>query len=99
MGCPSTPRQCLLTSLVPVQDELLHHIQKLWQLDTVPYRECKEVSHSKQDQETLQLLDLKTLTLEIEGVHHLATPLLHHRDMPLLNAQRDSVLPNLCSVD
>ncbi len=99
IGCPSTPRQCMFTSLVPVQDELLHHVQRLWQLDTVPYRKCKEVTRSKQDQEALQLLDRKTLTLEIEGVLRLATPLLHHKDMPLLNAMRDSVLPNLRSVE
>ncbi len=96
---PSTPHQCMLTSLVPVQDELLDHIQRLWQLDTVSYHECKEVTHSKQDQEALQLLDCKTLTLEIDGVRRLATLLLRHKDMPLLNAQRDSVLPNLRNVE
>ncbi len=98
-GCPSTPCQCMFTSSVPVQDEVLHHVQRLWQLDTVPYRECKEVTRSKQDQEALQLLDRKTLTLEIEGVRRLATPLLQHKDMPLLNATRDSALPNLRSVE
>ncbi|KAI2646144.1 ORF V: Enzymatic polyprotein [Labeo rohita] len=99
MGCPATPRQCLLTSLMPAQSELLHHVQKLWQLDTVPYRESKEVTRSKQDQEALQLLDCKTLTLEMEGVHRLATPLLRHKDMPLLKAPRESVLSNLRSVE
>ncbi|KAL0151370.1 hypothetical protein M9458_053364 [Cirrhinus mrigala] len=99
MGCPATPRQCLLTSLMPAQSELLHHVQKLWQLDTVPYRECKEVTCSKQDQEAIQLLDRETLTLEIEGVRRLATPLLRHKDMPLLKAPRESVLSNLCSVE
>ncbi len=64
-----------------------------------PYRECKEVTRSKQGQEALQLLDRKTLTLEIEGVRRLATPLLRHKDIPLLNATRDSVLPNLRSVE
>ncbi len=64
-----------------------------------PYRECKEVTRSKQDQEALQLLDRKTLSLEIEGVRRLATPLLRHKDIPWLNATRDSVLPNLRSVE
>ncbi len=68
-------------------------------MDTVPYQKCKEVTRSKQDQEALQILDRKTLTLEIEGVLRLATPLLRHKDMPLLNAMRDSVLPNLRSVE
>ncbi len=99
IGCPSTPRQCMLNSLVPVQDELLHHVQRLWQLDTVPNQECKEVSGSKQDQEALQLLDRKTLTLEIEDVRRLVAPLLRHKDMLLLNAMRDSVLPNLRSME
>ncbi|KAI2661983.1 ORF V: Enzymatic polyprotein [Labeo rohita] len=52
-----------------------------------------------QDQEALQLLDCKTLTLEMEGVHRLATPLLRHKDMPLLKAPRESVLSNLRSVE
>ncbi len=87
----------MLTSLVPVQDELLHHVQRLWQLDTVPYCECKEVTHSKQDHEALQLFDHKSVILE--SVCRLATPLLRHKYMPLLNALRDSVLSNLRSME
>lgn len=69
MGCPPTPRQCLLTSKAPIHDELLQNVQRLWQLDTVPQWEGKKVTRSKQDQEALQLLDHKTLILEMEGIH------------------------------
>ncbi len=76
MGCPPTPQQCLLTSMAPIHDELLQNVQRLWQLDTVPQWEGKDVTRSKQDQEALQLLDRKSLILEMEGIHRLATPLL-----------------------
>ncbi len=49
MGCPPTPRQCLLDSIAPIHDELLRNVQQLWQLDTVPQWEGKEVTRSKQD--------------------------------------------------
>ncbi len=98
MGCPPTLRQCLLTSIAPIHDELLWNVQRLWQLDTVPQWEGKEVTRSKQDQEALQLLDRKTLILEMEGIHRLTTPLLRRKDMPLLSAPKESVLPTLRSV-
>ncbi|KAL0153282.1 hypothetical protein M9458_051409 [Cirrhinus mrigala] len=83
MGCPPGPRQCLLTSMAPM----------------VPQWEGKEVTRSKQDQEALQLLDQKTLILDMEGIHRLATPLLRRKDMPLLKAPKESVLPTLRSVE
>ncbi|KAL0150553.1 hypothetical protein M9458_054146 [Cirrhinus mrigala] len=90
---------CLLTSMAPIQDELLQNVQRLWQLDMVPQWEGKEVTRSKQDQEALQLLDQKTLILDMEGIHRLATPLLRRKDMPLLKAPKESVLPTLRSVE
>ncbi|KAK3542977.1 hypothetical protein QTP70_008513 [Hemibagrus guttatus] len=99
MGWTPAARQCLLTSMAPIQDELFQNIQRLWQLYTVPQWEGKEVTQSKQDQDAFQLLEMKTLTLEIEGINRLATPLLRHKDMPLLNAPKESVLPTLRSVE
>ncbi|KAK3544057.1 hypothetical protein QTP86_000869 [Hemibagrus guttatus] len=85
--------------MAPIQDELFQNIQRLWQLDTVPQWEGKEVTRSKQDQDAFQLLEMKTLTLEIEGINRLATPLLRRKDTPLLNAPKESVLPILRSVE
>ncbi len=68
-------------------------------MDTVPQWEGKEVTRSKQDQEALQLLDRKTRILEMEGIYRLATPLLRRKDMPLLSAPKESVLPTLRSVE
>ncbi|KAK3553790.1 hypothetical protein QTP70_012164 [Hemibagrus guttatus] len=98
MGWTPAARQCLLTSMAP-QDELFQNVQQLWQLDMVPQWEGKEVTRSKQDQDAFQLLERKTLTLEIEGINRLATPLLRRKDMPLLNGPKESVLPTLCSVE
>ncbi|KAK3516431.1 hypothetical protein QTP70_012090 [Hemibagrus guttatus] len=83
----------------PAADELFQNVQRLWQLDTVPQWEGKEVTRSKQDQDAFQLLEMKTLTLEIEGINRLATPLLRRKDMPLLNAPMESVLLTLRSVE
>ncbi|XP_073722599.1 uncharacterized protein [Misgurnus anguillicaudatus] len=99
MGRPHATRQCLFTSIAPTQDELLQNVQRLWQLDVVPQWEGKAVTRSKEAQRAIELLDLKTLTQEIDGIKRLATPLLRRKDMPLLNAPKESVLPTLRSVE
>lgn len=99
MGRPPAARQFLFTSPAPSQDELFQNMQRLWQLDTLPQWEGKAVTRSKQDQQALQLLELKTITLQMDGINRLATPLLRRKDMPLLNAPKESVLSTLCSVE
>lgn len=42
---------------------------------------------------------MKTFTLGMEGIIRLATPLLWQKDMPLLNAPKESVLPTLHSME
>ncbi|KAJ7992731.1 hypothetical protein DPEC_G00281710 [Dallia pectoralis] len=53
---PLRPRQCLQTSIIPPSEELLRNVEKLWQVDTLPFRNEKEVTRSKQDQEAISLL-------------------------------------------
>ncbi|XP_056121116.1 uncharacterized protein LOC130099439 [Rhinichthys klamathensis goyatoka] len=99
MGRPHAARQCLLTSMDPIQDELFQNVQRLWQLDVGPQWESKDVTRSKQDHEALQLLEMETRTHPVEGINRLATPLLRRKDMPCLNAPKESVLPTLRSVE
>ncbi len=45
------------------------------------------------------LLETKTIRTEVNGILQLATPLLRQKDMPQLHAPKESVMPNLRSVE
>ena len=61
-------QQCLFTSLSPLEVELQRNVEKLWQLDVLPLRGEKQVTCSREDQQAIDLLDLKTTRVEINGV-------------------------------
>ncbi|XP_049329393.1 uncharacterized protein LOC111189354 [Astyanax mexicanus] len=93
-----TPQQCLFTSMSPCAD--LHtHVEKLWQMDVFPYRSEKAVTRSKQDHEAVQLLQEKTVRVEVNGIKRYATPLLRTRNMAHLRASEDATLPQLRSIE
>ncbi|KAJ7997224.1 hypothetical protein DPEC_G00226750 [Dallia pectoralis] len=96
---PLRPRQCLQTSIIPPSEELLRNVEKLWQVDTLPFRNEKEVTRSKQDQEAISLLEAKTIRVDIDGVLRYATPLLRKKDMPRFQAPREAVIPSLRSTE
>lgn len=89
MGRPADSAQCLFTSFPPQMDELYRHIERLWQMDTVPHRSVKEMTRSKQDQHAVALLDTKTVCIDVKGVRRFATLLLRHADMPPLQAPKE----------
>ncbi|KAF7648708.1 hypothetical protein LDENG_00152830 [Lucifuga dentata] len=68
MGRPNPSQQCLLTTTISQSEELFMHVQWLWQVDTVPHRDEKDVTRSKQDLEAVNLLDAKTIRTEAQGV-------------------------------
>lgn len=90
-------QQCLNISIVSPSNELFIHVQKLWQLDVLPYRNEKLVTRSKQDKEAINLLETKTKRIDIDGIEHYATPLLRVRHMPKLQATKEDVMANLRS--
>lgn len=55
-------------------------------------RHCneKDVTRSRQEQEVLKLLKAKTVRVEVNGRY--ATPLLRQKDMPTLQASKESVM-------
>lgn len=61
----------------------------------IPNRSEKSVTRSKQDQEALDILQSKTVLVMIDGMSLYATPLLHKKDMPILQAPMEAVLCNL----
>lgn len=87
--------QCLLTSTLSPSEELSRHVERLWQLDTLPYRSDKLITRSKRDQEAVKLLEDKTVWVNVNGVQRCATPLLRVKDMPWLQAPKEAVFANL----
>lgn len=55
----STP-QCLLINNSSPSSDLLEHVEKLWQMDILPYRKEKIITRSKQDHAAIKLLEEKT---------------------------------------
>lgn len=95
----ATQQQCLFTSTVVSTSELLKNVERLWQVDTLPYTSEKLVTRSKQDQHALNLLQASTVRIEVEGVQRYATPLLCLSDSTTLHAPMEAVLPSLRSTE
>lgn len=68
-------------------------------MDVLLYRSKKMVTRSKLDREAVQLLDEKTVRVNVDGVMRYATPLLWVKDMPGLHAPKEAVLPQLKSTE
>lgn len=71
--------QCLFTS-TSSQSDLLAHVERLWQMDVLPYRIEKLVVRSRQDQEAVCLLEEQTVRVSIDGIERYATPLLKSQE-------------------
>lgn len=95
----ATQQQCLFTSTVVSTSELLKNVECLWQVGTLPYTSEKLVTRSKQDQQSLNLLQASTVRIEVEGVQRYATPLLRLSDSTTLHAPMEAVLPSLRSTE
>ncbi len=93
-----SPQQCLFTSLRP-SNELYSNVEKLWKMDILPYQNEKILTRSKQDQECIQLLQDKTVRVDVNGIQRYATPLLRAKGMPCLHAPKEAVLPQLRGIE
>ncbi len=90
--------QCLFTTISPNAD-LFAQVEKLWQMDVIPYRNEKVVTRSKLDQEAIRLLQEKTVRVNVDGVMRYATPLLRTQHMPTLHMPKEAVLPQLRNIE
>lgn len=93
-----SPQQCLFTSLRPSND-LYVNVEKLWKMDFLPYQNEKVLTRSRQDQECIQLLQDKTVRVDVNGIRRYATPLLRTKNMPCLHAPKEAVLPQLRGIE
>ncbi|XP_052446016.1 uncharacterized protein LOC127987697 [Carassius gibelio] len=90
---------CLFTSNCSPSVDLFHHVERLWQMDILPYRCEKMVIRSQQDREALNMLETHTVRVKVDGVERYATPLLRVKTMPLLHAPKDAVMCHLRSTE
>ncbi|KAJ8400032.1 hypothetical protein AAFF_G00400710 [Aldrovandia affinis] len=91
----SHQQQCLFLATTSQAAELFKQVEKLWQLDTLPYRSERLVTRSRRDKEATNLLEAKTTRVEVEGVLRYATPLLRVSNMPTLTAPPEAALSTL----
>ncbi|KAM9802571.1 uncharacterized protein ACBT44_014811 isoform 3-T4 [Syngnathus typhle] len=88
-------QRCLFTSFGAPPADIYQHVERLWQLDVLPWRNEKASTRSRQDKEALECLDKHTVRIEVDGVHRYATPLLRVKNFPNLCAPKEAVLPLL----
>lgn len=93
------PQSFLLTSTNPSTTELIHNVERLWQVDTLSFRSAKLVTRSKEDQEAIALLESKTVRVEVEGITRYATPLLRRKNAPYFQVSPEAVMPSLRSTE
>ncbi|XP_058625394.1 uncharacterized protein LOC131536472 [Onychostoma macrolepis] len=94
----STP-QCLHITTTTTNTELFKNVERLWQIDTLPYVNEKTATRSKHDQYAFSLLQTHTTRVEVSGVMRYATPLLRRPNAGLLKAPKEAVMANLRSTE
>ncbi|KAJ8357474.1 hypothetical protein SKAU_G00202680 [Synaphobranchus kaupii] len=97
-GCgpeQTTVQQCLFSSVASPDDLLYQNVERLWQLDVLPFRNEKMVVRSREDQEAMNILETKTWRVNVEGSQRYATPLLRKTGAPKLNSFTHSVIAHL----
>lgn len=67
-------------------------MERLWKLDTLPFRNSKEVICSGEDKAAMEQLEQKTIRVTVDGVSRYATPLLHKPNGPTLHAPPTAVM-------
>ena len=91
--------QCLHVAATREVDDIFRQVERLWQLDVLPFRDEKVVTRSRQDTEAMDLLERKTERVEVDGVMRYATPLLRKSDATPLKIAWQAVMPTLRSVE
>lgn len=86
---------CFHLSVLSPSEELQQHVEKLWQIDTLPFRSSKEATRSGEDKAALEKLEQKSIRVSVDGVSRYAVPLLRRKNMPLLHASPNAVMPLL----
>ncbi len=94
----STP-QCFHITTTSTNAEQFKNVERLWQVDTLPYVNEKTATRSKHDHYALSHLQTHTTRTEVSGVMRYATPLLRRPNAELLKAPKEAVMANLRSTE
>ncbi|XP_073731871.1 uncharacterized protein [Misgurnus anguillicaudatus] len=94
-----TTQQCFHISTTTSNTELFKNVERLWQIDTLPYINEKTATRSKQDQYAITLLQTHTTRVNVNGVMRYATPLLRRSNAKVLKAPKEAVMANLRSTE
>lgn len=87
--------QTLFHETYSVQSNLHRNVEKLWQINVLPFQSNKSITRSKQDLEALALLESKTACVTVAGVNRYATPMLRLKTAPTLQASKSAVMVSL----
>ncbi len=75
--------QILFLENQSVSSDLRCNVEKLWQVDVLPFQSSKSTARSKQDLEALAQLKSKTVRVAVAGINRYATPLLQIGTAPV----------------
>lgn len=70
-------------------------MERLWQIDTLPFRSTKESKRSGEDKAALEQLEQKSVRVLVDGVNRYAVPILRRKNSQLLHASPRAVMPLL----
>lgn len=91
------PPHCYFT--MSPNSELQRHVGRLWEVDITPYTNTKTATRFKEDQQALELLEQRTVKVEVDGVTRYTTPLLRRKASPTLWVPKHTLLPQLRSTE
>ena len=77
--------------------DLQAHVERLWQLDILPFN--RSVTRSRQDQYAVKLLEAKTKRVAVDGISRYATPMLRANDGTVFQATKEAVMPSLKRIE
>ncbi len=64
---PFDEQQCFFTAVGHTHFYLQGHVEKLWQIDTLPYISEKAATRSKLDQQVFDLLEQRTVRVNVNA--------------------------------
>ena len=70
--------------------DLQAHVERLWQLDILPFN--RSVTRSRQDQYAVKFLEAKTKRVAVDGISRYATPMLRANDGTVFQATKEAVM-------
>ncbi len=91
--------QCFHITTTTTNTELFKNVERLWQVNTLPYVNEKTATPSNHDHYALSHLQTHTTRVEVSGVMRYATPLLRWSSTELLKAPKEAVMANLRSTE